>query len=132
MTKFLKKFLFWIFISMIVVIIGYLGIITYNDANCTRGKMYLVKKYEVEEKNIKSIKYQEYAYDDITDCDSLWFKKCTSDDNLKYEYTLEIDGVIIRVKEFKDGSFSDDYENGIIRENYLQDEKNNNSLEEVN
>ena len=86
MTKLLKKLLFWLFITFLVIVMGYLGVKTYVDANCTRGVNYLTDKYEIKAKEIKCNKYQEYVYEDIANCDSLWLKKCTNDENLIYEY----------------------------------------------
>ena len=132
MTKLLKKLLFWLFITFLVIIMGYLGVKTYVDANCTRGVNYLTDKYEIKAKEIKCNKYQEYVYEDIANCDSLWLKKCTNDENLIYEYTLEDkDGNVIVVKEYKDGSFTDNYEKGTVRKEYIdkQVNKNNNQNE---
>ena len=132
MTKLLKKLLFWLFITFLVIVMGYLGVKTYVDANCTRGVNYLTDKYEIKAKEIKCNKYQEYVYEDIANCDSLWLKKCTNDENLIYEYTLEDkDGNVIVVKEYKDGSFTDNYEKGTVRKEYIdkQVNKNNNQNE---
>ena len=132
MTKLLKKLLFWLFIIALVAAMVYLGIIAYTDANCTRGINYLTNKYEIQSSDISCKKYQEYVYEDIANCDSLWLKKCTSDENLVYEYTLEDNnGVTIVVKEYKDGTFSDNYEKGTIRKEYLEKQnKENQSTEE--
>lgn len=129
MTKLLKKLLFWLFIIALVAAMVYLGIIAYTDANCTRGINYLTNKYEIQSSDISCKKYQEYVYEDIANCDSLWLKKCTSDEKLLYEYTLEDgEGNIIVIKEYKDGTFSDNYEKGKIKKEYLDKQnKENNS-----
>ena len=129
MTKLLKKLLFWLFIIALVAAMVYLGIIAYTDANCTRGINYLTSKYEIQSSDISCKKYQEYVYEDIANCDSLWLKKCTSDEKLLYEYTLEDgEGNIIVIKEYKDGTFSDNYEKGKIKKEYLDKQnKENNS-----
>lgn len=130
MAKLLKKLLFWLFIILLVIAMGYLGIIAYTDANCTRGVNYLIKKYEIKSNEIRCIKYQEYVYEDITNCDSLWLKKCTSDENLVYEYTLkDEDGNVILIKEYKDGTFSDNYEKGTIKKEYLDIQNQENNIE---
>ena len=129
MTKLLKKLLFWLFIIALVAAMVYLGIIAYTDANCTRGINYLTSKYEIQSSDISCKKYQEYVYEDIANCDSLWLKKCTSDEKLLYEYTLEDgEGNIIVIKEYKDGTFSDNYEKGKLKKEYLDKQnKENNS-----
>lgn len=126
MSKLLKKLLFWLFILLAVVAIGYLGCIAYIDANCSRGVNYIVEKYEVKSNEIKTIKYQEYVYEDIANCDSLWLKKCTSEEDLLFEYTIEIDDTKIVIKEFKDGVFTDNYEKGTIRKEYLEKQNKEN------
>jgi hypothetical protein len=133
MAKLLKKLLFWLFIMLAVVLMGYLGVIAYTDANCTRGINYLTSKYEIKSNDIRCKKYQEYVYEDIANCDSLWLKKCTSDERLVYEYTLEDnDGNTIVIKEYKDGSFSDNYEKGKIKKEYLDKiNKENSTVEET-
>ena len=132
MAKLLKKLLFWLFIILVVILIGYLGVIAYIDANCTRGVNYITDKYEIKSNEITCKKYQEYVYEDIANCDSLWLKKCTSDENLVYEYTLEDgNGVTIIIKEYKDGTFSDNYEKGTIRKEYLEKQNKENSTNET-
>ena len=122
MAKFLKKTIFWLFILLALVAAGYLGILAYTDANCTRGLNYLTKKYVLFSDELDAIKYQEYVYEDIANCDSLWLKKCTSDENLLFEYTFVTDDdEEIVVKEYKDGVFEDNYKNGILREEKIND-----------
>lgn len=135
MAKLLKKLLFWLFIILAVIAIGYLGIMAYTDANCTRGVNYITSKYEIKSNDIRCKKFQEYVYEDIAKCESLWLKKCTSDENLVYEYTLEDNnGVVIVIKEYKDGTFSDNYEKGKLKKEYLdkQNQNNNNDTEPKN
>ena len=131
MSKFLKKLLFWLFIILAVVAVGYLASLAYTDANCSRGVNYIVEKYEVKSDEIKTIKYQEYVYEDIANCDSLWLKKCTAEENLLYEYTIDIDGTKIVIKEYKDGVFEDNYEKGTIRKEYLEKHNKDNVSDEV-
>ena len=89
MTKYLKRLLFWLFILLLVVFMGYLGVHTYTQANCSRAINFLVEKYEIEKKELKALSYQEYVYEDITNCDSLWLKKCSDDENLVYTFEIE-------------------------------------------
>lgn len=121
MSKFLKKLLFWLIIILAIVAMGFLGIFAYTDANCTRGINYLIEKYEIESIELQAKKYQEYVYEDIANCDSLWLKKCTKEEDLLYEYTFENDDEkTIVVKEYKNGVFTDDYIDGKIRKEYLE------------
>ena len=54
--------------------------------------------------------YITISYEDITDCSSLWFKKCTSNENLLYEYTFKTkDGDKIIVTEDINGTFNDNH-----------------------
>jgi hypothetical protein len=131
MSKFLKKLLFWLFIILVVVAVGYLASLAYTDANCSRGVTYIVEQYEVKSNEIKTIKYQEYVYEDIANCDSLWLKKCTSEQDLLFEYTIDIDGTKIVIKEYKDGVFEDNYEKGTIRKEYLEKHNKDNVSDEV-
>ena len=65
MAKLLKKLLFWLFIILVVIAIGYLGVMAYTDANCTRGINYITSKYEIKSNDIRCKKFQEYVYEDI-------------------------------------------------------------------
>lgn len=120
MTKYLKRLLFWLFILLLIVFMFYLGAKGYIQANCSRAIDFLVEKYEIEEKDLKALSYQEYVYEDITNCDSLWLKKCSDDENLVYVFEIETtDGDKITVKEYKDGTHDDNYEKGKVRQSYL-------------
>lgn len=120
MSKYLKRLLFWLFILLLVIFMVYLGIHTYTQANCSRAINFLVEKYEIEKKELKALSYQEYVYEDITNCDSLWLKKCSDDENLVYTFEIETkNGDKVTVKEFKDGTHEDNFEKGKIRQSYL-------------
>ena len=128
MIKYLKRLLFWLFILFLVVVMGYLGVKAYIQAHSERAINYIVDKYEIDKKDITPLKYQEYVYSDIANCDSLWLKKCSDDETLLYSYVLETkDGKEIKVKEYKNKVFEDDFEDGKVRESYkekLEDNKN--------
>jgi hypothetical protein len=67
MSKFLKKLLFWLFIILVVVAVGYLASLAYTDANCSRGVNYIVEKY------VNIIKeYDGYAIIEGTDGNKLY------------------------------------------------------------
>ena len=121
MTKYLKKLLFWIFIIAMIILMGFLGMHAFIDGNGSRAVSYLVEKYELEVNDLNVTEFQEYVYEDIVNCDSLWLRKCTSDENLAYIIGIETkDGDKITVKEYKDGNVEDDYTKGTIRKEYLE------------
>lgn len=110
LMKYLKKLLFWILILAAVGVIGVLVYITYLDINAGDAKEYLIEKYSLKKSQFYATKYTEYVYDDITDCNSLWFKECTSNKDLKYEYVFKTkDGEKITVTEDVNGNYNDDY-----------------------
>lgn len=118
--KYLKKLLFVLFIIMMVGLMVLLGINTYIQASSSRAIDYMIDKYELNKKDIKVIKYQEYAYSDITNCDTLWFKKCTDEEDLLYSFNLEIKGKTkVIVKEYDNKVFEDNYD-GKVRKSYLK------------
>ncbi len=95
-----------------LALLGVIGIacyMVYVDSNCQKAKNYLIKRYDLEEKKLKSKKYIQYVYEDVTNCDQEWIKKCTDDENLSYQYIFEYkDDVTIVVSEDKKGQLSDD------------------------
>ena len=109
--KNLKKVLFGLLIFAAIALIIVLGCMAYVDIQSSEAKDYLVETYDFNKSDLHITKYTEYVYEDITDCSSLWFKKCTDDENLLYKYTFKTtDGEIIEVIEDKDGNLTDDYE----------------------
>ncbi|MGN1371261.1 MAG: hypothetical protein ACI4XM_03190 [Candidatus Coprovivens sp.] len=109
--KNLKKVLFGLLILVAIALIIVLGCMAYVDIQSSEAKDYLVETYDFNKSDLHITKYTEYVYEDITDCSSLWFKKCTDDENLLYKYTFKTtDGEIIEVIEDKDGNLTDDYE----------------------
>ncbi len=121
--KLIKKLIFFIIIVILVGcgLVG--GYLTYVNSNSQAAKDYLLDKYEINEKDWMAVKYTEYVYEDIANCETLWLKKCTEDENLLYAYTFKnkMSETII-VKEDKNNKFSDNY-NGILKE---KDENSNN------
>lgn len=115
--KQVKKLLFGLLILVAIILIVMLILIAYVDIHASEAKDYLIEKYEFSKNEIFATKYVEYAYEDITDCSSLWFKKCTSNENLLYEYTFKTkDGDKIIVTEDVDGTFNDNYKNDDIKD----------------
>ena len=121
MFKYLKRLLFWLFILFLVVVMGFLGVKAYIQANSERAINYIVDKYEIDKKDIIALRYQEYVYSDIANCDSLWIKKCSDDKTLLYSYVLKTkDGKEIKIKEYKNKVFEDNFKEGKIRESYKE------------
>ncbi len=106
----MKRFILGVVIVILVCLLGYVGYISYIEINCSVAKDYLVETYEIDEKKLKSKKYTEFVYEDITNCSTLWFKKCTDNKNLKYEYIFELEEETkIIVTEDIDGNMTDNY-----------------------
>ena len=111
MTKYLKKFLFWIFIVAMVILMFFLGMHAFIDGNGSRAVNYLVEKYELDINTLNVTEFQEYVYEDIVNCDSLWLRKCTSDENLAYIIVVETkDGE----KYTRKGQFTLDKEGALV------------------
>lgn len=122
--KLIKKLIFFIIIIILVACLGIGAYLTYVDSHSNEAKNYLLDKYELDKKEWIATKYTEYVYDDITDCNSLWLKKCTSEKELHYKYIFKNKkNESIIVSEDINGNFSDDY-NGKLRE------KEENKIEE--
>lgn len=114
--KLIKKLIFFIIIVILVACLGIGAYLTYVDSHSNEAKNYLLDKYELDKKEWIATKYTEYVYDDITDCNSLWLKKCTSEKELHYKYIFKNKkNESIIVSEDINGNFSDDY-NGKLRE----------------
>lgn len=128
MDKFMKnlgRILFNLLLTVIVIFLVYIGFRLskrgYVVVNCSSAKNYLIDKYEFDDDYLTSKKYTKYAYEDITDCSSLWFKECTSEKDLAFSYVFESkDGITITVKEDVNGKYFDDYKNN--DENIKKDE----------
>lgn len=111
MKKFIKGILFTIVILVLVAVLGIVCYFAYVQANSDVAKQYLIQKYDLKEKELFAIRYVEYVYEDIADCNSLWVKKCTNDPNLSYKYTFRYNKEFeIVVSEDKDGNFTDNYD----------------------
>ena len=126
MKKFIKNLILFIILIVLIGAFGVFGYLAYVDINASNARDYLMEKYEFEKKELFPIKSVEYVYKDIANCETLWFKKCTDDENLANKYTFKIknsDREII-VTEDVDGNFTDDYENS--KENDTNSDSNNN------
>lgn len=111
MKKFLKGLIFTIVILILLSLLGVVIYLTYVQSNSEVAKDYLVEKYEINKKELWAISFTEYVYEDITDCSSLWFKKCINQPDLVYKYTFKFkNNKDINVYEDKDGNLTDDYE----------------------
>ncbi len=129
--KHLRKLLFTVVILALLCLMGVIGYYAYIDIHCSRAKDYVLEKYDLNKNDLKSFKYVEYAYDDITDCNSLWFKECTSDDSLLYSYTFKYNDEEITVFENKDGEFFDYYKKDYDTEKKEDNNQNEPSVEDI-
>lgn len=110
MAKLFKKILFAIVFFILLCGVIFLSYIAYIDINCSAAKQYLIDKYGFNKKSIHSKKYTEYVYEDITDCSTLWFKKCTDNKDLVFSYTFILsDKTEIIVMQDTKGNYSDNY-----------------------
>lgn len=129
--KNLKKVLFGLLMLVVVALIIVLGCVAYVDIQCSEAKEYLVDTYDFNKSDLYATKYTEYVYEDITDCSSLWLKKCTDNENLLYKYTFKTkDGEEIVVSEDKDGNLTDDYGSDLPNASELE-EKIDDSTHEI-
>lgn len=114
MAKLIKKGIFFIVILILLGILAFFCYLTFVDTNSTKAKEYLLEKYDINEKDWQAIKYTKYIYEDIADCNSLWFKKCTTNKDLQFTYTFRNKAKEeIIVSEYLDGTYTDEY-TGII------------------
>ena len=111
MKKTLKNVLRFIVLTFLIIAFCLIGYITYSEIQATRAKEYLIDKYYFNDWNIVAIYSTEYVYEKDTDCSKLILKKCTKDENLYKRFTfITTDGVKIKVTEYKNNIFEDDYE----------------------
>lgn len=106
----MKIFILFVIGIILVVLFFVLGYYAIQDINATQAKDYLVDKYELNKFNVTTIKTTEYVYEEDEDCDSLKFKKCTDDKNLYKKVIFKYKGKEIKVYEYNDGTFSDNFE----------------------
>ena len=108
---------------LIILLIGALIVTVYvsiQDIFATKAKDYLLDKYELDKMKIYAIKTTDYIYEKDMQCENIWFKKCTDDENLEKVVTfMNFKREKIKVTVYRDGSFEDDYD-GEIREEYLK------------
>ncbi|HAB67621.1 MAG TPA: hypothetical protein DCE23_09675 [Firmicutes bacterium] len=110
------------FIALILIGIVAIAIyFSYVDANNSKAKTYLIERYGLDEKKLKPKKYIQYIYEDVTNCDQEWIKKCTDDENLQFQYIFDYDGTVIVVSEDKKASLTDDYDGEVINDNKDED-----------
>lgn len=100
-------------VCLLVLLSALLGVgfIVYNELQGSNAKKYLIRKYNLNEWTTFAISAKEYVYEKEVDCSTLWLKKCTEDESLSRELTfITLDGDKIKVIEFKNGEFEDNYE----------------------
>ena len=117
---YLKRIILW---ALIILLVGALIVTIYiciQDIFATKAKDYLLEKYELNKMKIYAIKTTDYVYEKDMQCENLWFKECTDDENLEKEVIFyNFNKEKIKVKVYRDGTYEDDYD-GTIREKYLE------------
>lgn len=108
LTKGIKCILALVVTILILGGMGFAFYLVYLDSNTSAARKYLVEKYGIEEKELKPKKYIKYVYEDVTNCETEWFKKCTDNEDLEFEYVIEYNDETIIVSEDKKGILSDD------------------------
>lgn len=106
----MKRFILFVIAILLVVLFVVGGYYAIQDINATQSKNYLIDKYELNKFKVFTIKTTEYIYEEDEDCDSLKFKKCTDDKNLYKKVIFKYKNKEIKVYEYNDGTFSDNYE----------------------
>ncbi len=126
--KLIKKLIFFIIIVALIGVFAVGAYLTYVDSNSSKAKDYLLEKYEINKKDWIAIEYTEYVYEDIADCESLWLKKCSNNEELLYTYKfINKNKDTIIVSEDKKGIYTDNY-NGKIRDDYEVEENNSTNI----
>ena len=108
--KIVKKLLKIILVLFILVLILVVGYFTYHDVMASAAKNYLIDKYEFSSFEVIAYNSTIFVDEDISNCNNLWFKKCTDDKNLQAKYYfINKNKEKIIVTEDVDGNFIDDY-----------------------
>lgn len=106
MMQYIKRFGL---LLVIVILVFFLGVFIYysvQDIRATKAKDYLIKEYDYDKFEIFTLKATEYVNKNEVNCSSVWFKKCTDNENLYKEiYFVDKNKEKIFVTEYKDGTF---------------------------
>ena len=114
--KNLKRIIRLVFFLVIFAALAVAGVIVginmYRDLKGNEAKKYLVEKYGFEEKELFVKAFKEYVNKDVANCDTLWLKECTDDENMVASVTFKVktNDKEIEVVAYKDETFSDDYD----------------------
>lgn len=109
--KFIKGLIFFIIVSCLLTLFVVGGYYATQDIFSGNAKEYLIDKYDFSKYDLFGYKSIEYIYEEDTNCESEWFKKCTDDKNLERKSFIKLKNKeVIEVIEYKDGSIEDDYE----------------------
>ena len=118
MKNFIKRSILFIIIIILVIAFVVIGYFASTDIQASVAKKYLIERYGFDEKEIMATKSTEYVYEDINNCETLWFKKCTDDKTLHYKHTFKLkDGTEIHVTEDINRNFIDDYNGKVVKYN---------------
>ena len=118
MKNFVKRTILLVIIVILLFAFVIFGKMAYTDVKSSAAKDYLMERYGFTKKEISASKVVEYVYEDISNCETLWFKKCTNDKNLHYIHTFKLqDGTVINVTEDVNHNFTDDYKGTVVKYN---------------
>lgn len=121
--KNIKRLVVGIIALILIGIVAIAIYFSYVDANNSKAKTYLIERYGLDEKELKPKKYVQYVYEDVTNCDQEWIKKCTDDENLQFQYIFDYDGTVIVVSEDKKANLTDDYDGEVINDSKEEESK---------
>jgi Tfp pilus assembly protein PilE len=116
MKKLVRSIIIIVVVGALLALLVFAGYYAYNEVRAAKAKEYLEKRYNINTSEWITTKATEYVYEDITNCNTLWLKKCTDDKNLHFEFVF----TNIKTKEKitvsadKDNNFSDDYDGKVI------------------
>lgn len=124
MKNFIKKLLLFIIIICLLGALGFFGYLSFVDIQASVAKEYLIERYGFDKRELTAIKSTEYVYEDITNCETLWLKKCSDDKTLHYKHIFKLkDGTEISVTEDIERNFIDNYDGTVINYNRKEEQK---------
>lgn len=112
MKKLIRSLVIIIVIGALLAIFCFVGYYAYNEVRAAKAKEYLETKYNLNGNEWIATKATEYVYEDISNCNTLWLKKCSDDKDLKFKFVFTNikNKKKITVTANNDNKFSDDYD----------------------
>ena len=122
MKKLIRSMVIIVVIGALLALLGFVGYYAFNEVRGAKAKDYLEKRYNINGNQWIATKVTEYVYEDISNCNTLWFKKCTDDKELHFKYVFSN----IKTKEkitvilTNDDKYSDDYDGKVVYDEYAK------------